>query len=143
MTFSEKLAVLENVEQLMYEGRFNDLGALVHPDFVVHEDFGMPYGGCYQGSDGFSKLVANVVGAWDGLKTKNLSALDEPGGDGVLMIVELSGRSRATGEAVEALTSEFWRVRDGKLAEGRVWYFDTPSVAAKLTGTALSIGDKK
>ena len=134
MTLDEKCAVLHRIEQLMHEGRFDELGELVHPDFTVFEDFGMPYGGVYRGAKGFSELVSKVVATWDGLKTECLSLLDEPGGDGVLMIMRLNGRSHVSGLAVEAQTSEFWRVRNGRLTEGRVWYFDTPTIAAQLAG---------
>lgn len=134
MTLEEKCAILNRIEQLMYQGRFEELGELVHPDFIVFEDFGMPYGGIYRGPDGFAELVSKVVATWDGLQTECLSLLDEPGGDGVLMVMRLTGRSHSSGRTVEAQTSEFWRISNGRLAEGRVWYFDTPTVAAALAG---------
>jgi hypothetical protein len=132
MTFAEKIAVMRSVEALMHEGRIDEIANLVHPDFVVHEDPGMPYGGVYRGPDGFVRLVGNVVAAWDGLQTECLSFLDEPGGDGILLIIRNFGKAPGTGKPLEVLTSEYWRIVDGTLREGRVWYYDSPTAAAAL-----------
>ncbi len=133
MTFEDKIAVMRAVESLMHEGRISEIATLVHPDFVVHEDPGMPYGGVYRGPDGFVQLVSNVVAAWQDLRTECLSFLDEPGGDGILLIIRNSGKAPGSGKPVEVLTSEYWRIVDGTLREGRVWYYDSPAAAAALT----------
>ena len=131
-SFEQKIAVMREVESLMPAGRIGEIARLVHPDFVIHEDPGMPYGGVYRGPEGFVKLVSNVVAAWDGLQTECLSFLDEPGGDGILIIIRNFGRAPGTGKPLEVLTSEYWRIADGMLLEGRVWYYDSPTAAAAL-----------
>lgn len=133
MSFEDKIAVMRAVERLMHEGRIGEIAQLVHPDFVVHEDPGMPYGGVYRGPDGFVELVSNVVAAWQDLGTEVLSFLDEPGGDGILLIIRNYGKAPGTGKPLEVLTSEYWRIVDGTLREGRVWYYDSPTAAAALT----------
>lgn len=44
--------------------------ALIGPDFVMHEDEGMPCGGTYRGPDGFFELVGKV---WsDPISSRNI-----------------------------------------------------------------------
>lgn len=133
MTFEEKIAVLRQIECRMHAGRIDEIAELVHPDFVIHEDPGMPYGGVYRGPEGFTDLVSRVVAAWRDLRTECLSFLDEPDGDGIIMVIRNSGTAPGTGKPVEVLTSEYWRIDDGRLREGRVWYYDTPTIAAALS----------
>src|ERR1700753_1800937 len=42
------------------EERYDDAGALLHPDFVVHEAGGMPFSGEYHGAQGFFELYAKM-----------------------------------------------------------------------------------
>lgn len=134
MRLEEKLAVLQAVEHLMRAGEIARIGEHVHDGFVMHEDPGMPYGGEYRGPEGFVTLVGKVVGTWRNLTTEVLSVLDEPGGSGVILNIRMTGDAPGGGDPIIAHTSEFWRVIDGKIAEGRVWYYDTPHLSAALAG---------
>ncbi|BBZ38441.1 hypothetical protein [Mycobacterium conspicuum] len=42
------------------EERYDAAGALLHPDFVVHEAGGMPFSGEYHGAAGFFELYAKM-----------------------------------------------------------------------------------
>ena len=134
MRLDAKLAVLNAINELMHAGEIGRLGDFVADGFVMHEDPGMPYGGTYLGPAGFVEMVGKVVATWRNLRTETLAVLDEPGASGVLMKMRLTGDAPGGGEPIVGYTSEFWRIEDGKLTEWRVWYYDTPTLSARLAG---------
>lgn len=66
--------------------RYDDAGALPHPDFVVHEAGGMPFGGEYHGPRGFFDLYAKM--------NEGLQLTPETHRPGVLSMQELDGLAR-------------------------------------------------
>ena len=63
--------------------------AFFHPDFQVHEDPGMPYGGTFQGADGFIALRRKVRTYW---QLEILSKCVAPEGDRLVIVLRLTGQ---------------------------------------------------
>jgi len=107
---------------------------IIAPDFVMHEDPGMPYGGVYRGPDGFEELLGKVWAAWGGSHFEPAYQIADPAGDRVCAVVRFRSVSPRTGEPVEALINEVWTFRDGQAVEAQVWYYNSPGLCRALTG---------
>ena len=105
---------------------------VIAPDFVIHEDPGMPYGGVYRGPEGFEELIGKVWAAWGGSHFEPEYQIADPAGSNVCAVVRFRSTNKRTGEPVEALINEVWTFRDGQAVEARVWYFDSPSLCRAL-----------
>jgi ketosteroid isomerase-like protein len=107
--------------------------ALISPDFVIHLDGGMPYGGTYYGPDGFLKLTATVFTAWGGSDFEPQYQLTDETGSRVCTVVRFTGRPEGSSETLETMLSEIWEFRNGRAVEARVWYFDTDRLSKAIT----------
>lgn len=103
--------------------------AAIHPDFVITEAAGLPYGGVYRGLDGWHKLIENIVGTWDDFSTEFNEIIGEPDADRFAALHTLHGRSKKTGRSVSVKVFELWALKDGKAIECLPFYFDTHAVA--------------
>lgn len=101
-----------------------------HPDFVVHEDPGMPYGGTYHGADGFVALRRKVREYWS---LEILSKCAEPGGDRLVIVLKLTGHPHGPTASLETMVTVVWTFRGDKAQEARVLYYDTPRLAAAMS----------
>lgn len=100
--------------------------ALLAPDVVVHEAESMPYGGTYHGHEGYFDLLRKLNECWIGLHAQDWHYT---AGDGdVAARCLLTGTSRVSGREISQQIIELWTVKSGKLAEGRIFYFDTHAV---------------
>lgn len=127
MSDADDLALVKRVYAAAGEGRWADVRADMADDFNIVEAAGLPYAGTYTGPDALEKLLAIVSGYWTGfrLEFKGITV-----GDGMVIAeVIFNGASKRTGEAFAMPLLEQWRVRDGKIAEIRPFYFDTALLA--------------
>ena len=104
--------------------------AFFHPDFQVHEDPGMPYGGTFQGADGFIALRRKVRTYW---QLEILSKCVAPEGDRLVIVLRLTGQPEGPVASMETLVTVVWTFRDGKATEAKVLYFDTPPLARAIS----------
>jgi hypothetical protein len=107
-----------------------------HPEFVVYEDPGMPYGGKYHGADGFIALRRKVRTYW---KLEILAKCAEPDGDYLVVVLGLTGLPGGPVANLETMVNVVWRFREGKGVEARVLYYNTPPLAAAI-GQAVARG---
>lgn len=103
-----------------------------HPDFIVHEDPGMPYGGMFAGADAFIELRHKVRQYW---KLDIESKCVSPEGDRLVIVIHLTGLADGPCAGLETWVTVVWSFRDGKALEARVLYYDTPTVNAAIRGT--------
>ncbi|MFE0020333.1 nuclear transport factor 2 family protein [Amycolatopsis sp. NPDC059021] len=125
-------AVLERfieAEVAYFAGRIGTFPAeeFLWPDFVLHEPESMPYGGAWHGHDGFRRFLEVMTRTWSTMGPKEPPELVEQGGI-VVVLATLHARARATGELVESPVSQVVRVREGRLAEARMFYWDTEAI---------------
>ena len=97
--------------------------ALLDADVQVIEAESLPYGGISQGPDGFLDLIKRVFKTWEDTQVSVNQVLSD--GDLVVILAEMTGRSRVTGEAFRMPIAETWLLENGKIREVRPYYFDT------------------
>jgi len=91
----------ENVQTIkqMYEAAGRNemelaLSALSE-NIIVYEQESLPYGGQYEGHDGFQKLFQNLSAHWDDFKFSPQEFVDA--GEMVVAFIKLTGKSTHTG----------------------------------------------
>jgi ketosteroid isomerase-like protein len=104
------------------------MDALIHPEFVLIEPQGLPYGGVYKGREGWRTLVNRVIETWASFRIQISEELGETE-DTLVTRFDISGRSRRTGREWTSSVLELWRFRDGLIVEIVPYYFDTHLLA--------------
>ncbi len=102
-----------------------------HPDFVVHEDPGMPYGGGLRGPDAFIALRRKVRKFWN---LDFIAKCEEVGGKTFVAVFRASGVAGSPVDGMETVVTVVWTFEDGLAKDARVLYYDTPRLAAALAG---------
>lgn len=100
-----------------------------HPDFVVHEDPGMPYGGEFRGGDKFIELRRKVKQYWN---LAFIAKCADQDGRTFVAVFKATGVTGGPTEAMETVVTVVWTFENGQALEARVLYFDTPRLAAAL-----------
>lgn len=103
--------------------------SLLHPDFVLHEAAGLPFGGEWRGKDALQRCAAAMYGTWAEAK---VDIHDITGGDtwGVTVLT-LTMTPKNGGETFSQTVCEAGSFEDGLLKDLRIHYFDAAEVAAK------------
>ena len=94
-----------------------------HPDVMIYEAPSMPYGGSWRGFDGWLRLLDEELKAYD-----DMSYMVEEymaGGDWVAVLIHWTVRGKKTGKIASFPATELFRLRDGKVIEMRMFYYDT------------------
>jgi ketosteroid isomerase-like protein len=120
---------LQAIFDAFVAGDSASVDAAIHPDFVITEAPGLPYGGTYRGLEGWHRLVEKIVGTWDDFATAPIEILGHPYGDRFAALHSLKGRSKKTGRSVSLQVFELWVFKDQKVIEVVPFYFDTHAVA--------------
>ncbi len=103
---------------------------LFAPEFVTHEDPGMPYGGVIPTGQGFIDLRRKVISHW---QLALLYRCGEPGGRHMSAFLSAKGHPGGPLDGVETFINVSWTFDDNdKAQEARVFYFDTPRLAAAM-----------
>ena len=95
---------------------FERLFELVDEACTIDQDPALPWGGHYEGHDGFAASALALTGTID--STVTTLALFEAGGE-VLQYGRTAGTVRKTGVAFDVPEVHRWEVRDGKAVSAR------------------------
>lgn len=107
------------------------LRRLMHDDVVVREAPTLPYGGDHRGPEGFVHVYETVQKLWE--FTHEFQYTYYPAGpENVLLMVEVEAIARSTGTRVPMRLAELFTIRDGKIAEIDVFYWDTAAMRDAL-----------
>ncbi len=123
-------AMIERFSALVMAGDRENAAALVHPEFVLTEAEGLPYGGKWHGFDGLLSLLGVMAETWADLAIETRSLIGEPEGTEFGLLMQIAGKSTVTGKTFSTTAFEHWVVRDGKIAEISPHYWDTQALAA-------------
>jgi ketosteroid isomerase-like protein len=104
---------------------------LFAPDFVIHEDPGMPYGGEMSGGERFIRLRDKVYESWGENCLELLFKMGDPDGDHSAGVFRLTDR-RSGAAPTESYVTVLWTFRDDLAVEVRVFYYDTPRLSRAL-----------
>lgn len=128
LTTDSNLAIVERFTTALRAGDFDEMGRLLHDDFVVHEAGGLPYSGDYHGLSGFRDLLDTIN---DAMTLSPGPITREPLGEGAVVgRFSLTFTARATGNSVEMNIIEVYTVRGTKIVELDVYYKDPSAVTA-------------
>lgn len=131
MSVQEQQSPIEVVEAIYAAMGAKDLEtvlALLAPDIVVTQDPRLPWGGRFEGPDGFATFGLALLGAIQSqVTTEAIFEAD----DEVIQMGRTRGTTTATGTAFDIPEVHRWTVRDG-LAVRAHFAIDTPAMLAAL-----------
>lgn len=132
-TTASNRATIERFSELVLAGDLENAKALLHPDFVLTEAEGLPYGGKWFGFDGLLRLLGKMTETWADLAIETRSIIGEPDGSEFGLLMQIMGKSSATGKSFTTTAFEHWVVHDGKIAAISPHYWDTKALSTLHT----------
>lgn len=112
--------------------KWSAYAAKYDPEVVIHEAPSLPYGGDYQGADAVTRHSQGYRSAWDGaggpypMEPRFMAA-----GDEVVVLWRQRGRA-ADGRMFDMPAISVYRLREGRVAESRMFHFDVGEVCKFL-----------
>jgi ketosteroid isomerase-like protein len=125
---SEKTELLERTYRAMGEGDVETVLALIDPSIAIEQAEELPWGGRYQGIEGFAEFFGKLSGT---ITSKVTVEQIFEAGDHVVEIGRTRGTVNATGVEFDVAEVHIWELRDGKAVSFRA-YIDTPAMLAAL-----------
>ena len=107
---------------------------LLHPDFVLVEPQTSPYAGTWRGREGLLRFLHAMNADWAEQRPLQPPEVLE-NGDTAVAVATLQARSRSSGSVVVFPVCQVAQVRDGLLAETRVFYWDNTEMNEELGRT--------
>jgi ketosteroid isomerase-like protein len=95
----------------------------LHADVRVIEAESLPYAGEFVGPEAFIALNQQVFNTWEDSSNAIHHILAD--GDHVVILSEMTGRGRGSGESFTVPLAAVWRFEGSKVKEIRPYYFDT------------------
>ena len=122
---NENVSLTLKAYEASLRGSYEDFVALLHPEIRISLPASLPHGGSYQGKEGARQLREKLLAAWSDFRVDILEHLVA---DSVITMIRVKAVAKATGRDVDMKIAEFWRFRDGQVAELSAYYFDTKAV---------------
>jgi len=104
------------------------ISALIDPNFQIHYDGSLPFGGTYSGADGLFTVMGRLNASLSGLQTEQLNYMEDANGEQYGLIFKFTATSAGTDRIVSTTVSELWTVRAGMAVEARVWFWGAADV---------------
>lgn len=101
---------------------------LLDPAVVITQDDRLPWGGRFEGHDGFATFGVTISGVIT--SAVSIDSVFEADGD-VVQMGHTKGTVNATGRPFDIAEVHRWRIRDGKAVAGH-FSIDTPAMLATL-----------
>jgi ketosteroid isomerase-like protein len=123
MTAKEAEDVVRKFDEATIGGDLDLAMAYAHDDLLVREAPSLPYKEAYIGRQGPTELMQDVGSWWEFLGPLDLTYI---GVSDALVVARIDGPARvnATGRDVQFLVTEWMTVRDGRVADVEVFYWD-------------------
>lgn len=127
-------------EAVVYEADFDKAMTFANEDLTIREAPGLPYRSPYVGKQGLVELMTDVGEQWDfdgPLQLAYYPAAED------LVVGRISGKAavKATGEKVDFLVTEWFTLKDGKVAHIEVFYFDQAPLLRAIASDVASATD--
>jgi len=120
---SSNQEIIQVIFEAAAEEDWETIKSLVHDDIQVFEADSLPYAGVFKGPDQFIELIQQVFSTWEDVEHTINHVVAS--GEHVVMLANMAGRAKKTGRTFSVPMAEVWRLKDGKVAEIRPFYFDT------------------
>ena len=127
-------AIFETFMAAVFARDRTTVDAMLHPDFVITEAPGLPYGGTYHGPSGWRELNRAVIAAWGAINVEVTEMLGETA-DTLVVRMTVSGTAQTTGTRFTTEILEIWRFRDGRILAIMPYYWDTHLLTVINAGT--------
>lgn len=101
---------------------------LIDPAVVIEQDPALPWGGRFEGHDGFGALSLTLLGLIDSAVT--IDSMFQAG-DHVVQHGRTAGTVRATGAPFDIAECHVWRIVDGRAVEAR-YFIDSAAMLEAL-----------
>ncbi|WP_410605810.1 nuclear transport factor 2 family protein [Amycolatopsis sp. lyj-90] len=115
---------------------FDEMGATLSPDVRLHQSPDLPWGGEWEGYEGFRGWSIEMSRHFDIVDVQNATFLES--GDQVVILCDLRTRSRTTGESLTAPMVQVVTVQDGRITEFRPFYWHVPDYAQLASATPIA-----
>lgn len=95
-------------------------------NIVVHEAASLPYGGEYRGIDELKTLSRRMLQTWE---ESSFNIMEfTAGGELVIVHFQMNILGRTTRKSFSFPVLELWRLKDEKVVEMRIFYWDTHKI---------------
>ncbi len=118
---------------------FDEMGATLDPDVVLHQSPDLPWGGDWFGYDGFRGWSIEMSSHFDRVDVQDAVFFEH--GSQVVVLCRLVTRSIATGETLDHPMAQVVTVKDGRITEFRPFYWNVPDYVA-AAGSRRREGDR-
>ena len=126
----EPRRVIERIYEAMAARDLDTILELADPDLVIIQDPALPWGGRFEGVDGFGQFTMALLGTIDSQVTTD--ALFQAG-EHVVQHGRTAGTVRANGATFDIAECHVWRVVDGKAVEAQ-FFIDSAAMLAAIAG---------
>ena len=111
---------------------FDAIAATLDPGVALHQSPDLPWGGEFHGHAGYAEWARQMSEAFDRLAVRDEQLFAS--GSTVVSACRLVTRSRANGRGIDAPMAQVVRVKDGRIAEFRPFYWNVPDYQAAMRG---------
>jgi ketosteroid isomerase-like protein len=132
--------IVEGFEAAFEKGDMDTVMTYIHEDIVVHEAPSLPYPGDHYGHEGLLRMLGAFVEVWEIRSGLDLRVLDG-GPNRAVGTVQLDVVAKATGIPVKLRLTEIYTMRDGKIADIEVYYWDTAEIERATGGARVAEGE--
>jgi hypothetical protein len=124
----DDLDVVAAIYEAMAAKDMGQLPELISPSIVIDQDPALPWGGHFEGHDGFGQFALLLTGTIDSAVTT--TAMFEAGGE-VFQMGRTRGTVIASGASFDVPEVHRWRIEDGKAVKAD-FAIDTKAMLAAL-----------
>ena len=109
---------------------FAPVAETLSEDVLLCEPASLPYGGDYRGHDDFERWLRAFSATWSSLDVQGSEAVAV--GDLVFSRSKVRAVSRATGHRADWDLLQYFRIKNGLIAELRPFHWDTAAILSAL-----------
>lgn len=110
---------------------FDGMGATLDPNVVLHQSPDLPWGGDWNGYEGFKGWSIEMSRHFDVVDVQDATFFEN--GDQVIVLCRLVTHSIATGETLDLPMAQVITVQEGRITEFRPFYWNVPQYVAAAT----------
>ncbi|MGW6795717.1 nuclear transport factor 2 family protein [Streptomyces chartreusis] len=118
---------------------FDEMGATLDPNVVLHQSPDLPWGGDWVGYEGFKGWSIEMSRHWDIVDVQHPVFFEN--GDQVVVLCQLVTRSRQTGETLNQPMAQVVTVKNGRITEFRAFYWNVPQYSAACRSEGGEAGE--
>lgn len=128
VTATEPIDVVRAIYDAFARRDLDDILGLMDPAITIEQDPALPWGGRFEGHDGFGRFSMALLGQIDSAVT--IESIFQAG-EHVVQHGRTAGTVRATGTPFDIAECHVWRIVDGRAVEAR-YFIDSAAMLQAL-----------